>query len=292
METNVIHYKDARNMEEVDDNSVRLIITSHPYWNVKDYSLDRTQSRQHSEKVNGQIGDIQSYDEYLDEMLVVWEECERILKPNGKLCINVPLMPIKKDVLSTHYNRDIIDINSGIEQSILKGTNMFLYEVYIWNKINSHIDIMFGSYPHPPNFYARNSIEFVTIYVKDGKPDIVDKDIKEKSKLSQAEWVEFTQQIWNIPTLGRADKAFGQHPAIMPINIPIRLIKLFSFYGDVILDPFCGSGTTLKAAQDLGRVYIGYEIYKHYEKGINNRLDEIKLFLVEGENYGLLNRKK
>ncbi len=186
-------------------------------------------------------------------------------------------MPILKKELSTHYNRDIVDINSGIENSIRKNTGLFLYDVYIWNKVNSHIDLMFGSYPYPANFYARNSIEFITIYVKDGQPDLIDKEIKEKSKLNKEEFVDFTNQIWNIPTRGTADKDFGMHPAMMPIRIPERLIILFSFIDDIILDPFCGSGTTLQAAKELGRKYIGYEIYKHYEKAIYNRLNQEKI---------------
>jgi len=277
MEINTVYYKDSRNMSEVKDNSVRLIITSPPYWNVKDYSLNREQEKQHSEKIEGQIGDIQDYEEYLNVMLMVWKECERILKPNGKLCINVPLMPIPKKDLNTHYNRDIVDINSDIENSIKRNTGLFLYDMYIWNKVNSHIDLMFGSYPYPANFYARNTIEFITIYVKDGQPDIVDKKIKEKSKLSKKNFVDFTKQIWNVPTSGKSDKDFGMHPAMMPIRITEQLVLLFSFIDDIILDPFCGSGTTLQAAQDLERKYIGYEIYKHYEKAINNRLNQSKL---------------
>lgn len=284
METNIVHYKDARDMGEVDDNSVRLIITSPPYWNIKDYSLNGTQDAQCSEKIEGQIGDIKSYENYINEMLIVWKECERVLKPNGKLCINVPLMPAKKEELTTHYNRHLFDINSDIEQSILHKTNLFLYDMFIWNRTNSSKNLMFGSYPYPANFYALNNVEFLTLYVKDGKPDVIDKDVKEKSKLSQTEFVEFTKQVWNLPVPNKADKAFGKHTAIMPKKIVERLTKLFSFYEDIILDPFCGSGTTLEVAQRFGRKYIGYEIYKHYEKVINNKLNTIDFFGESASN--------
>ena len=132
---------------------------------------------------------------------------------------------------------------------------------------------MFGSYPHPRNFYAQNTTEFITIYVKDGKPaNNIPDDIKEQSRLTQAEWVEYTKQIWNIPIPNRSDSAFGKHSAIMPSEIPYRLIKLFSFVSDVVLDPFAGSGTTLKVAKQLKRHYIGYEIYDSYKVVIEEKL--------------------
>ena len=129
-------------------------------------------------------------------MLQVWKECERVLKPNGKLVVNTPLMPMFKKVLDTHFNRHIFDINSDIEHSILNGTGLFLLDVFIWNRTNPSKKLMFGSYPYPRNFYAQNTIEFITVYVKDGPSENnLPKDIKEKSKLTEKEWVEFTKQI-------------------------------------------------------------------------------------------------
>lgn len=146
-------------------------------------------------------------------------------------------------------------------------------DIYIWNRTNPSKKLMFGSYPFPRNFYAQNTIEFITVFVKDGKSEsIPTKKIKEKSKLSQKEWVEFTKQIWNIPIPGRGDIAFGEHSAIMPEEIVRRCVRLFTFVGDVVLDPFTGSGTTLKVAKELNRKFIGYEISKSYEKVINLKL--------------------
>jgi len=96
METNIVHFKNSQNMDEVESESISLIITSPPYYNIKDYSKDGYQDEVTSESTKGQIGDIQDYDEYQNELLKVWKECERVLQPNGKLCINVPLMPILK----------------------------------------------------------------------------------------------------------------------------------------------------------------------------------------------------
>ena len=268
--TNKIFYKDSRNMGEIPDSSIQLIVTSPPYFNIKDYSKDGWQKIQHSAKLQGQIGDIPDYKKYIDEMLKVWKECERVLKPNGKIVINTPLMPIFKKQLTTHYNRHIFDINSDIEQSILNSTKLFLLDVFIWNRTNPSKGLMFGSYPYPRNFYAQNTIEFITVYVKDGPSDNnLPTEIKEKSKLTEKEWVEFTKQIWNIPIPNRKDLAFGKHSAIMPEEIARRCIRLYTFVGDVVLDPFTGSGTTLKVAKDLGRRFVGYELSKSYESVID-----------------------
>lgn len=271
---NKVFFKDARNMKELPDNSVQLIITSPPYFNIKDYSLDGHQKSKKAKKEKGQIGDISNYQKYVDEMVLVWKECERVLKPNGKLIINTPLMPMLKRNLITHYNRHIFDINNDIEHSILKKTGLFLMDVYIWNRTNPSKKLMFGSYPYPRNFYAENTIEFITVYVKDGIPENnLPKNIKEESKLSQKEWVEFTKQIWNIPIPGRGDLAFGEHSAIMPEEIVRRCVRLFSFVGEVVLDPFAGSGTTLKVAKELKRNFVGYEISKSYDKIIKLKLE-------------------
>lgn len=259
-------------MTEVDHDSITLIITSPPYFNIKDYSKDGYQEVTQSESLPGQIGDIQDYDEYQDELLKVWKECERVLEPNGKLCINTPLMPILKKLRDIHYLRDIFDINAGIEQRILQYTKLYLVDIWIWNRTNPTKKLMFGSYPYPPNFYAQNTIEFIAVYAKDGPPKERWNDIKEASKLSEEEWVAYTKQVWDIPIPNRSDIAYGEHPAIMPEEIARRLIKLFSFAGDIVLDPFLGSGTTARVAEELGRRWIGYEIDARFRRLIERKL--------------------
>jgi len=278
VKTNVVYFKDARYMEEVDDLSIDLVITSPPYFNIKDYSLDGHQKEIISENVTGQIGDISEYEAYLLALDEVWKEVERTLKPNGKLCVNTPLMPIQKNDLNTHYTRDIFNLNSGIENHILKYAGLYLMDIYIWNRTNPTKRLMFGSYPFPPNFYAQNTIEFVSVYVKDGKPEKRSEDIKEASKLSQSEWLEYTKQVWDIPIPNKGDEAYGEHPAIMPLELAQRLIKLYSFVGDIVLDPFLGSGTTAKAAITQNRRYIGYEINKAYKKTIDKKIAQTTLF--------------
>ena len=272
---NEVFYSDSRNMKELPDNSVQLIVTSPPYFNIKDYSKDGYQQAQKGKKKAGQIGDIAKYEDYINELLVVWKECERVLKPNGKLAINTPLMPMLKSDMITHYNRHIFDIDSDIKHSILHKTNLFLLDVYIWNRTNPSKKLMFGSYPYPRNFYAQNTTEFISVYVKDGKPENnIPQEIKEKSKLTQDEWVIFTKQIWNIPIPDKSDIAFGIHSALMPEEIVRRCIKLFTFVGDVVLDPFTGSGTTLRVAMQEKRNYVGYEISETYKSIIEKKLTD------------------
>ncbi len=267
-------------MSEIDDKSIDLIVTSPPYFNIKDYSQNGYQTETHSERKDHDYGSLQSFEKYINSLLSVWKECERVLKPNGKMCINVPLLPMLKKDLNTHHNRHIFDLQSHIQNSILKNTNLFLVDLYIWNRTNSSKKLMFGSYPYPRNFYAQNTVEFITVYVKDGKPDNnIPDDIKQQSVLTQSEWVEYTKQIWNIPIPGRGDLAFGVHAAIMPEEIVRRCVRLFSYKNDVVLDPFAGSGTTLKVAKELDRQFIGYELYENYREIINTKLgfDENRL---------------
>ena len=274
---NKVFYKNAQNMSEVPDKTVDLIVTSPPYFNIKDYAKDGYQKSSNGKMHKEQLGDIDDYQLFIDELLKVWNECERVLKPNGKLVINTPLMPMKKADYTTHYNRHIFDLNSDVQHSILyqRKTKMFLYDVYIWDRTNPSKKLMFGSYPYPRNFYAQNTSEFVTVYVKDGYAiDNLPKKTKEASKLTEKEWVEFTKQIWRIPIPGKNDIAFGEHSAIMPEEIVYRCVKLFTYVDDVVLDPFAGSGTTLKVAKEEGRNFIGYEVMKSYKELVDKKLKQ------------------
>lgn len=272
MDCNLTHFKSSSHMNEVDDSSIALIVTSPPYWFVKDYSKDGYQETQRSAPQEGQIGDIRDYKAYLTALTVIWKECERVLQPNGKLCINVPLMPILKSQLNTHYTRDIVNINTGIDHEIQEYTGLFLMDVFVWNRTNPTKGLMFGSYPYPPNFYAQNTVEFISVYVKDGPPIARPHEAREASKLTQAEWVGYTKQVWDIPIPSRDDVAYGKHPAIMPEEMVNRLIRLYSFVDDIVLDPFMGSGTTARAASRLRRQWIGYEIDPTYEPIIEAKL--------------------
>lgn len=273
--TGRVYLGDSRHMREVPDGSVDLIVTSPPYFNVKDYSLDGRQEHAHSGKQNGQIGDLTDFDQFLAELLDVWRECERVLAPNGKLVINAPMMPMVKREFSTHENRHIFDLNAEIQQSIIRNIEgMYLLDSYIWNRTNPSKKLMFGSYPHPPNFYAQNTVEFVTVYVKVGKARRRSDAVKAASKLTQAEWLDLTKQVWDLPVPNKGDLAFGVHPALMPEELASRAIRLYSFHGDVVADPFAGSGTTLRVAKRLGRHFVGYELVSSYADIITRKLDD------------------
>ena len=278
-----VFYRSATHMHEVDDDTVQLIITSPPYFNIKDYAKNGYQNQAHSRKMAEDLGGMDDYAEYLTELARVWRECARVLKPNGKLCINVPLMPMPKRQYQTHYNRHIFDLQSGIQNSVLGNTELFLLDLYVWNRTNSSKNLMFGSYPYPHNFYAQNTAEFITVYVKDGAPQNAHSARqKEASRLTQREWVEWTKQIWDIPAPGKDDAGYGVHPALMPEEIAYRCIRLYSFVGDLVLDPFAGSGTSLKVAKENDRHYVGYELYQSYKT-----LIEKKLSLATGQlRYG------
>ena len=270
---NQVFFHSSTDMRELPDGSVNLIVTSPPYFNIKDYSRNGSQDESHSEIDLKDCGNIDDYDFYLASLLEVWHECARVLCPNGKLAINAPLMPMKKSVMSTHHNRHIFNIYADIERSIVQEIpGMFLMNVFLWNRTNGCKDLMFGSYPCPTNFYSQNTAEFIGVFVKDGKPDKVEKDRKEQSALSKEEWVEYTKQVWDIPIPNKGDIGYVAHAALMPEEIVRRCIRLFSFVDDLVLDPFAGSGTTLKVAKELGRRYVGYEIYEYYSEVINQKV--------------------
>lgn len=273
---NKIFFKDSSNMSEIGSSTVDLIITSPPYFNIKDYSKDGRQQNTHSNKKENDLGAYDNYNNFIDGLLQVWKECQRVLVPNGKLIINTPLMPIKKSDFTSHYNRDVFNLDSDIQNSIRSKTNLFLYDLYIWNRTNPTKNLMFGSYPHPGNFYAQNTSEFITVYVKDGKPKKRPLEEKKENTIDKEMWVKYTRQIWDIPIPNKSDIAFGEHSAIMPEEIVKRCLTLFTYKNDVILDPFCGSGTTLKVAKEMNRQYIGYELYESYSDIINKKLNSVK----------------
>ncbi len=275
---NTVYMSDASDMSAIPDASIDLVLTSPPYFNVKDYSKDGRQVRQVAYRTPGQIGDCQSFSEYLARLLDVWLECSRVLASNGKLVVNAPLMPMLKREYSTHENRHIFDLNAEIQASILGAIpSMFLMDTYIWNRSNPTKRLMFGSYPYPPNFYAQNTIEFVTVYVKRGPSRRRPKPNKDASKLGQKDWVNFTRQVWDIPVPNSGDPAFGHHSALMPPELANRVIRLYSCVGDTVLDPFCGSGTTLASAMAYERNYVGYEIAPQYATFVAQKVEGVKV---------------
>lgn len=254
-------------LKKLPKEAVDLAITSPPYWDAVDYGF------------KGQIGHT-SYDKYINDMLTVWQETYRVLKPNGKLCINTPILPISKKKISSQHTRHYKNINNDIEFSILNNTKFLRYSLFIWKKQTSVK--MFGSYPYPPNIYEDNTIEFINVFIKPGKPKKLAKSVKAHSKISQELWLELTKQVWAI--YPEDVKRAGGHPAPFPIELPARLILMYSFKeslennfkGDVVLDMFVGSGATCEAAWLLGRNYIGIDLSKEYINFAKRRLEKVK----------------
>lgn len=259
-----IFYKDSRNMKEVEDNSVNLIITSPPYGNLKDYDTE------------DQIGfNSESYEGYIKELNKVWDECIRVLAPDGKLCINI--MPLLQSGEETHFNRRVTrTVITDIEHYMFDTEKMFTHALFIWDKRKIARFSSFGSYPYPPNLFSTYPYEWIIVFSKKGKRHGVPKEIKEKSKITKEEW-----QNWAIDSIWEMQPASAKsenHPAPFPKELPHRLIKLFSFWGDTVLDPFLGSGTTAQAALELGRDFIGYEINEDYRDLIENKIKNKSLF--------------
>jgi DNA modification methylase len=242
-------------LSRLPSGSVSLAITSPPYWNLVDYGFE------------GQIGQ-GSYADYRARLTEVWREVARVLRPNGKFALNVPLMPIQKAVSERHFGkthtRFLIDLYSDLRQDILRETELLAYGLFIWEKQTT--EKMFGSYPYPPNLYERNYIEFIAVFVKPGEPPKVPSEVKDAAKLTQRQWMELTSQIWwmypeNIP------RNTG-HPAPFPEALPNRLINMYTFPGvesagfpgDIVLDPFAGWGTTCVAAKRLKRRFVGIDL--------------------------------
>ena len=242
-------------LKKLPDEWCACAITSPPYWHTVDYGVE------------GQIG-LGSYEKYLDDLDMVWGEIARVLLPNGKFCLNVPILPLTKSVSESAFGpshtRVLVDLYSDMKRHIEAKTELRLFSLYIWEKQTT--EKMFGSYPYPPNLYERNYIEFIAVFVKPGSPRVLPPEVKEASKLSQEDWLDLTQQIWwmypeNIPRL-------EGHPAPFPEALPNRLISMYTFRaasysdfpGDIVLDPFVGSGTTCVAARRLGRKFIGIDL--------------------------------
>jgi len=242
-------------MKEVPDESVHLIITSPPYWQLKDYGSQ------------DQIGFNDTYEEYTNNLNLVWSECFRVLHQGCRLCINIG----DQFARSAYYGRyKVIPIRTEITK-FCETAGFDYMGAIIWQKITTcHTTggaTVMGSYPYPRNGILKLDYEFILIFRKYGKQPRVNKEIKEQSRLTQEEWNQYFAGHWNFPG-ERQDK----HLAMFPEELPRRLVKMFSFVGDTVLDPFLGSGTTSLAAKNLNRSSIGYEINEEYLAVIKKRL--------------------
>ena len=250
---------DSRNMTALQDRSVHLVITSPPYWQLKDYGSP------------DQIGFNDSYEDYINNLNLVWKECFRVLNYGCRLCVNIG----DQFARSVYYGRyKIIPIRTEIIK-FCETIGFDYMGAIIWQKATTMNTTggatIMGSFPYPRNGIIKLDYEFILIFKKLGVAPSVSKEIKEESKMSKDEWNQYFNGHWNFNG-ARQDK----HLAMFPEELPKRLIKMYSFVADIVLDPFLGSGTTTLAAKNLNRNSIGYEINNNYIPIIKEKIGATK----------------
>jgi len=266
---------DSRCMTEVVDESVHLIITSPPYWQLKDYGNEQ------------QIGFDDSYEDYINNLNIVWSECGRILHKGCRLCVNIG----DQFARSVYYGRyKVIPIRTEIIK-FCETIGFDYMGAIIWQKVTTcnttgGATIM-GSFPFPRNGILKIDYEFILIFKKHGTAPKVSKETKERSKITIEEWNQLFAGHWNIPG-EKQDK----HLAVFPEEVPRRLIKMFSFVNDTVLDPFLGSGTTSLAAKKLGRNSIGYEVNPDFLPLIKEKLGMRQKTIFEEADFEIIRQDK
>lgn len=251
-----IFLKSSENMDELPDNSIHLMVTSPPYNVGKEYDQNLT------------------LHEYRNFLAQVWKEVHRVLVPGGRACINIANLG-RKPYLPLH----IFIIQDMIEIGFLMRGEI------IWNKGSSvSPSTAWGTWKSAKNPILRDVHEYILVFSK--KSFTRKLQPNRKSSISKEEFLEFTKSVWSFPA--ESATKIG-HPAPFPIELPYRLIQLYTFVNEVVLDPFIGSGQTAIAALKSGRHYVGYEINKDYSLLAERRIQEFK---VEWSSKKLINLDK
>lgn len=250
---------DSRYMENISDESVHLVVTSPPYWNLKLYP-----------QRDGQLGLIEDYETFLSELDKVWQHALRVLVPGGRLVVVVGDVCLSRRKYGRHV---VFPLHASIQEHCRKIGFDNLAPI-IWSKIsNAKFEANNGSKflgkPYEPNAVIKHDIEYILFQRKPGgyrQPDLASRVL---SIIPEKCHREFFQQIW---TVGGASTK--QHPAPYPLELAERLVRMFSFVGDIILDPFMGTGVTNLAAAHWGRHSIGFEIEADYLNLARKKLKE------------------
>lgn len=246
---------DSRKMSELQDNGVHLIVTSPPYWQLKDYGSEN------------QIGFNDSYEQYINNLNLVWKECYRVLHDGCRLCINIG----DQFARSVYYGRyKVIPIHSEIIRFCEAIGFDFMGQI-IWQKATTMNTTgggaVMGSFPYPRNGIVKLDFEYILLFKKPGNAPKPTKEQKELSAMTNEEWNTYFNGHWYFNG-AKQDK----HLAMFPEELPKRLIKMFSFPQETVLDPFMGSGTTAAAAKALERNSVGYEINSDFIPLIKSRI--------------------
>ena len=242
---------DARSLE-LEINSVHLVLTSPPYWTLKKYKDSP-----------GQLGHFEDYNEFLDELDSVWENCYQALVPGGRLVCVVGDVCLSRR--KNNGRHTVVPLHAAIQEHCRTIGYDNLAPI-IWHKIaNAAYEVEGGSggflgKPYEPNAVIKNDIEFILMERKPGGYRSPSIEKRMLSLISEEEHRTWFQQIWH----GLTGASTRSHPAPYPIELATRLIRMFSFAGDTILDPFSGSGTTSIAAMKTGRNSIGIEVASEY----------------------------
>ena len=253
-----IHHGDARNLDWLPDESIHLVVTSPPYWTLKRYKEN-----------DNQLGHVADYEQFHDELTKVWEHCYRALVPGGRLVCVVGDVCLSRRKHGRHLvmpmHADIIVRTRPIGFDNLTPI--------IWYKIaNANYEVENGSSflgkPYEPNAIIKNDTEFILMLRKPGGYRQPTNEQRDTSRLTKEEHQEWFQQIWTLP-----GESTREHPAPFPEKLAYRLVRMFSFTGDTVLDPFMGTGTTLLAAARCGRNAIGVEIEPEYVEIARRRLN-------------------
>ena len=260
-------------MLELADSSAHLVITSPPYWQLKDYGSP------------DQIGYNDSYENYINNLNLVWQECYRVLYPGCRLCVNIG----DQFARAVYYGRyKVIPIREEIIK-FCENVGFDYMGAIIWQKVTTSNTtgggVQMGSYPYPRNGILKIDYEFILTFKKLGDAPKPNKEIKELSKMTAEEWNTFFASHWNFAGVKQ-----DNHIAMFPEELPKRLIKMFSFIGDTVLDPFAGSGTTNLAAKKLERNSIAYEINPEFIPVIKEKIDFSQID-IHGTTYELITQE-
>src|SRR5215510_8401511 len=251
---------DARDLSWLPDVFVHLIVTSPPYWTLKRYN-------EHL----GQLGHVADYERFLDELEQVWRHVYRVLVPGGRLvCVVGDVCLSRRE----HGRHVVMPLHADIAVRCRKIGFDNLNPI-IWHKIaNAQFEVENGAKflgkPYEPNAIVKNDIEFILMERKPGGYRKPTDEQRKMSMIDKADFDSWFQQFWTL-----TGASTREHPAPFPLELANRLVRMFSFYGDTVLDPFAGTGTTLVAAVQAGRDAIGVEVDPKYLKIATRRLHEL-----------------